>query len=139
MQAEEAGRREEGERHVHDAHVAAPHRRGTRPVCRHRAEHGRAEHQPEVRRVVLPLVVESARGSQHAESDEWEHEGDGTEGQAATRPPGCCGGARSAGRGGCSRAACGVLSHAPRPPSTRGTGAPPTRRPSPRRRPRRRA
>ena len=61
-------------------------RRRARAVCRERAEQGRAEDDPEVRRVVLPLPVELLGEPKHDEAEQRQRQRDGADADAAAGP-----------------------------------------------------
>ena len=87
VQGEEAGGREERERDEVDAPVAAPPGRDAGRIGEDGVQRGGDEHEPEVRRVVLPVDVRSRRREQDREPDQRQGE-QGRRGSAASGPTG---------------------------------------------------
>ena len=130
VQAEEACGGEERERDVHDSDVATSNRGGSGAVCRDGTEQGRAEDEPEVRRVVLPLPVQPVGEPQDGQAGQGQCEHCAADHDAA---PGLVAHVGLRRRRGPRPARGWCISHGARPSRARGTGAPRTRRQSPRR------
>ena len=74
MQPEEAGRRQEGERHEHHPGIPALQGGGAGAIGDDGAEGAGAEDEPEVRRVVLPHDVEVGPAQQERQARERQQE-----------------------------------------------------------------
>jgi hypothetical protein len=74
VQAEEAGCRDEGERDQEQPRVSPPTGGDAHRVAEPHADRGRAEHEPEVRGMVLPGLVDPRMQEQEREQARAEHE-----------------------------------------------------------------
>ena len=87
VQAEEAGRRDEGERDQEQPRVSPPAGGDADGVAEHDAERGGSEHEPEMRGMVLPGLVDPGMHQQEREQPCAEHErSDRPRGGGACRP-----------------------------------------------------